>query len=155
MKIENEDEQQEILSKIVSERLNVRDTDALINSYINGSTFVPVNNLSSQSKEEVNETSNIDFNTFFKPNEEENEETDEEILSIEDKVYPAIEDKVYTPIETTTSKLLGSSSNNYKDIINKKIKDFVESLREEGIIVNYDSYEFDKLYEFIIKIDKE
>ena len=155
LKIENEDEQQEILSKIVSERLNVRDTDALINSYINGSTFVPVNNLSSQSKEEVNETSNIDFNTFFKPNEEENEETDEEILSIEDKVYPAIEDKVYTPIETTTSKLLGSSSNNYKDIINKKIKDFVESLREEGIIVNYDSYEFDKLYEFIIKIDKE
>ena len=114
--------------------------------------------MSTISNEEIKENTNLDFNTFFQSNDEK-EETEEnegeEVLSIEDKVYPAIEDKVYTPIETTTSKLLGSSSNGYKEVVNKKIKDFVESLREEGITVNYDSYEFDKLYEFIIKIDKE
>ena len=155
LKLENEDEQQEVLSKIVNERLNVRDTDALINSYINGEEFVPVSKLNSINNEEVEDKdSDIGFNTFFQSNEESNDQ-DEEILSIEDKVYPAIEDKVYTPIENTTSKLLGSNSNSYKDVVNKKIKDFVESLRDEGITVNYDSYEFDKLYEFIIKIDKE
>ena len=158
LKIDNEDDQQEILSRIINDRLNVRDTDALISSFLTGEEFVPVSNLSTISNEEIKENTNLDFNTFFQSNDEK-EETEEnegeEVLSIEDKVYPAIEDKVYTPIETTTSKLLGSSSNGYKEVVNKKIKDFVESLREEGITVNYDSYEFDKLYEFIIKIDKE
>ena len=35
LKIENEDEQIEILNKIINQRLNVRDTDSLIDSFIN------------------------------------------------------------------------------------------------------------------------
>ena len=108
----------------------------------------------------------MEFNTFF----DKNDDNEEEVLSIEDKIYPSIEDKIYpaiedktypgiedktyTPIETTSKSLL-KGPKDYKSVLNNKVKYFVESLKEEGIEVTYDSYEFDKLFEFIIKINKE
>lgn len=164
LRLDKEDDQQEVLSRIINERLNVRDTDNLINSYITGEEFVKMADM----PKPVEEEQKMDFHTFFEDSD--NKEEEEEILSIEDKTYPeiedktypeiedktypAIEDKVYTPIETTSKSLLGTKKD-YKTILNSKVKDFVESLREEGIEANYDSYEFDKLYEFIIKINKE
>ena len=41
-----------------------------------------------------------------------------------------------------------------RDILQEKVKEFINSLKEEGFVSTYDSYEFDKLYEFIIKIEK-
>ena len=161
LRLENEDEQQEVLNKIINERLNVRDTENLINSYINGDEFIPVNNLNTVNPTE-NTNESISFNTFFEGSESTDKE-DEEVLSIEDKtypaiedkVYPAIEDKVYTPIETRSKTLLGGNRKNYGEVLQQKVKMFVESLKEENISVTFDSYEFDKLYEFIIKIDKD
>ena len=162
LRLENEDEQQEVLNKIINERLNVRDTENLINSYINGDEFIPVNNLNTVNPTE-NTNESISFNTFFEDSESTDKEEDEEVLSIEDKtypaiedkVYPAIEDKVYTPIETRSKTLLGGNRKNYGEVLQQKVKMFVESLKEENISVTFDSYEFDKLYEFIIKIDKD
>ena len=162
LRLENEDEQQEVLNKIINERLNVRDTENLINSYINGDEFIPVNNLNTVNPTE-NTNESISFNTFFEGSESTDKEEDEEVLSIEDKtypaiedkVYPAIEDKVYTPIETRSKTLLGGNRKNYGEVLQQKVKMFVESLKEENISVTFDSYEFDKLYEFIIKIDKD
>ena len=171
LRLEKEDEQQEVLSRIINERLNVRDTDNLINSYITGEEFVPLSNLVNKIEESEKDMS---FNTFF----ENKNDDEEEVLSIEDKTYPeiedkvypaiedktypaiedkgnpAIEDKVYTPIENTSKTLLGTKKD-YKTILNTKVRNFVESLKEEGIEVTYDSYEFDKLFEFIIKINKD
>ena len=145
LRIENDDEQIEILNKIINERLNVRDTDNLINSYINGVDYVSIDNLSTNSS--------IDFNNISEP--QENDTKIEEVSFIEDKVYPAIEDKVYPGIETEETLLLEEeSSENTREKLQVKIKDFIESLKEEGYKSTYDSYEFDNLYEFIIKIEK-
>lgn len=147
LKIENEDEQVEILNRIINERLNVRDTDNLINSYISGEEFIPVNNINSiQSNNVEPEPSSIDFNAFFESNEEEKN------LEIEDKTYPSIEDKVYPAIEKEETLLLDDEKNNKS--VEDKIKKFVEELKEEGYISTYDSYEFDKVYEYIIKVEK-
>ena len=69
LKVENEDEQIEILNKIITQRLNVRDTDNLINSYNNEEEYIPVapHKGFGLGKGSSNNTStSIDFNTFFK-----------------------------------------------------------------------------------------
>ena len=148
LRLEDPEEQEEVLRRIISERLNVRDTDTLINSILNTKDYVPVRgkSLGGSKKQE-----DIDFGSLF--NDYKEEITNEP--AIEDKVYPAIEDKVYPSIETEETLLLDEETNtDLKDKLQEKIKKFIEELKEEGLNSTYDSYEFDKLYEFIIKIDK-
>ena len=163
LKLEKEDEQVEVLNKIIENRLNVRDTDSLINSMINGEEFVPVSNLTVDKKEEIDDSSSknsIDLDDYFNITDEELNKlkgiVDEEPLKIEDKVVPAIEDKVYPAIENEETLLLEEEVDNTKrELLQSKIKKFIEELKEDGFNSTYDSYEFDKLYEFIIKIDKD
>lgn len=148
LRLEDPEEQEEVLHRIISERLNVRDTDTLINSILNTKDYVPVRgrSLGGSKKQE-----NIDFSSLF--NEYKEEITNEP--AIEDKVYPAIEDKVYPAIETEETLLLEEETDeDGRNKLQEKIKKFIEELKEEGYTSTYDSYEFDKLYEFIIKIDK-
>ena len=149
LKIDKEDEQVEILNRIINERLNVRDTDNLISSYINGEDFVPT---SISSKED---NSSIQFNSLF--NEENNSEKENnDNLMIEDKEYSKIEDKVYPSIDYEEKRMIEEESKeNVREKLQNRIKEFIEELRNDGYKSNYDSYEFDNLYEFIIKIDKE
>ena len=163
LKLEKEDEQVEVLNKIIENRLNVRDTDSLINSMINGEEFVPVSNLTVDKKEEAKDISSknsIDLENYFNITDEELNRLkgviDDEPLKIEDKVVPAIEDKVYPAIENEETLLLEEEVDNTKrELLQSKIKKFIEELKEDGFNSTYDSYEFDKLYEFIIKIDKD
>ena len=148
LRLEDPEEQEEVLQRIISERLNVRDTDTLINSILNTKDYVPVRgrSLGGSKKSE-----DMDFGSLF--NEYKEEITNEP--AIEDKVYPAIEDKVYPAIETEEKLLLEDEiDEDGRNKLQDKIKKFIEGLKEEGYTSTYDSYEFDKLYEFIIKIDK-
>lgn len=143
LKVENKEDQVDLLRTIIRERLNVRDTDRLIDSLKEAKELEPLRTtgktLGSSSKKET-----IDFDDLFK-----------ETPEIDDKVYPAIEDKVYPAIETEETLLLDEEQDeNKKDKLQEKIKKFIEELKEEGYSSTYDSYEFDKVYEFIIKIDK-
>lgn len=161
LKLENEDDQIEILNRIIDQRLNVRDTDNLINSFINNEEFVPISHLTSSKSlgGHKNNSSSIDFNTFFDMNETENNVNnyieDKTYPAIEDKVYPAIEDKVYPAIGTEETLLLEEETDNTKkDALQLKVKEFIESLKKEGYSATYDNYEFDKVFEFIIKVEK-
>ncbi len=161
LKLTNEDEQIEVLNKIINERLNVRDTDLIISNYINDGDFVQTSNLENEMASDINEStsedsddsgnSSIDFNTFFNRTEENNTDN----LMIEDKVYPAIEDKTYPALETEEKLMIEEeSSTTTREKLQSKIKEFIEELKEEGFSSTYDSYEFENLYEFIIKVDK-
>ena len=153
LKLENEDEQVEVLNRIINERLNVRETDNLINSYVSDEEYVPVAPPRGfgLGKGSPAPTTSIDFNSFFDTNEKEKNEH----IAIEDKVYPAIEDKVYPAIEKEETLLLEEETDDTKrELLQDKVKNFIEQLKEEGFISTYDSYEFDKVYEFIIKIEK-
>ena len=166
LKLEKEDEQVEILNRIITERLNVRDTESLIKNYNNEEEYVPINNISSSKSFGLGKSSSsidkeVEFNTFFDSSIKDNVITEPELIedkkypAIEDKVYPAIEDKVYPAIETEETLLLDEDTNESKrEKLQNKVKEFIQELKDEGYSSTYDSYEFDKLYEFIIKIDK-
>ena len=153
LKLTNEDEQIEVLNRIINERLNVRDTDLIINSFITDGDFVQVEESNEETSGEESsdgDSSSIDFNTFFNPT---NDEKDN--LMIEDKVYPEIEDKVYPSIETEEKLMIEEESTvGNREKLQQKVKDFIEELKMDGYISTYDSYEFENLYEFIIKINK-
>ena len=147
LKVENEDEQIELLNRIINERLNVRDTENLINNIEPKNNYVPAN---SSTSDIGNVESFEDINNFFSLNEEENNgininNDDSEVLAIEDKVYPEIAQE---------EKLLIEDEKDTREVLQEKIKKFIEDLKMDGYKSTYDSYEFDNLYEFIVKIEK-
>ena len=145
LKIENEDEQVEILNRIMNERLNVRETENLINSYVNNEEYIPVNNIT-----EINNKPTIDFNSFFDAPKEERVETInlEPLRNVKEEKETEIETIIDEPI------IIEEKEDSKRDILQEKVKEFINSLKEDGFTSTYDSYEFDKLYEFIIKIEK-
>ena len=145
LKIENEDEQVDILNRIMNERLNVRETENLINSYVNNEEYIPVNNIT-----EINNKPTIDFNSFFDAPKEERVETInlEPLRNTKEEQETEIETIIDEPI------IIEEKEESKRDILQEKVKEFINSLKEDGFTSTYDSYEFDKLYEFIIKIEK-
>jgi ParB family chromosome partitioning protein len=151
LRIDNPEDQVEVLRTIIRERLNVRDTDRLIDSLKQTEELEPVRSygktLGGSRKETI-----IDFETLFN---EMNEIQTEKAPSIEDKQYPEIEDKKYPEIDYEETLLLDDEKDDEKkEKLQEKVKNFIEELKREGYISTYDSYEFDSLYEFIIKINK-
>ena len=147
LKLTNEDEQVEILNRIMNERLNVRETENLINSYINNEEYIPVSNIT-EIKTEIKTEPSLNFDSFFdKPKEKViNNVPMESLRNInEEREIETINDEPIMIEENDESK---------RDILQEKVKEFINSLKEEGFVSTYDSYEFDKLYEFIIKIEK-
>ena len=64
LKLTNEDEQIEVLNRIINERLNVRDTDLIINSFITDGDFVQVEESNEETSGEESsdgDSSSIDF----------------------------------------------------------------------------------------------
>ena len=154
LKLENEDDQIEVLNRIIKQRMNVRDTDNLINSIINNEEYVPINQVHKGFGLGGGKSS-MDFNTFFDTSDNDIKSETSELPKIEDKVYPAIEDKVFPEIDMEETLLLEEETDNSKrDILQEKVKKFIEELKSEGYSSTYDSYEFDKIFEFIIKIEK-
>ena len=151
LRIDNPEDQVEVLRTIIRERLNVRDTDRLIDSLKQTEELEPVRSygktLGGSRKETI-----IDFETLF--NEMNKIET-EKAPSIENKQYQEIEDKKYPEIDYEETLLLDDEKDDEKKgKLQEKVKNFIEELKREGYISTYDSYEFDSLYEFIIKINK-
>ena len=150
LRIEDEDEQVEVLRTIIRERLNVRDTDRLIDSLKRTDELEPVR--MGKTLGGSHKSNTIDFDSLFSnlPGIE-----DKTYPEIEDKTYPEIEDKVYPAIETEETLLLDDEQDpDKKEILQEKVKNFIEELKRDGFVSTYDSYEFDCLYEFIIKINK-
>ena len=149
LRLDDSEEQEEVLHRIITERLNVRDTDTLINSILSTKDFVQVRapkSLGGSKKKEE-----YDFDTVF--NNYKEEITNEPAIETVD--IPKIEVEEAPKIETEETLLLEEETNDdLKEKLQAKIKNFIEELKEEGYTSTYDSYEFDKLYEFIIKIDK-
>ena len=158
LKLENEEEQVEVLRTIIRERLNVRDTDRLIDSLKQTEELEPIRVGKTLGGSRKSNT--IDFDSLFSnlPGVEDQtypEIEDKTYPEIEDKTYPAIEDKVYPAIETEETLLLDEEQNpDVKEKLQEKVKNFIEELKREGYASTYDSYEFGSLYEFIIKINK-
>ena len=142
LKVENKEDQVELLRTIIRERLNVRDTDRLIESLQREEDLIPVRGYGKTLGGSKNNV--IDFDSLFG-----------DIPPVEDVKIPAIEDKVYPEIEMEETLLLDDEQDtDKKEKLQEKVKNFIEELKNEGYVSTYDSYEFDSLYEFIIKVNK-
>lgn len=160
LKLDNKEEQKEVLDKIIEKRLNVRDTEDLINRKLNGEEeFINIPNLSNTGIEETFDFNNIPNISNDYKNEEEIEkmptfssnpikeykENDDDIEVISD----FDNDIINVPSLSITKK-----EKNIDDVISK-IQRVVEEVKELGFEAKLEEYDFDGLYQFVIKVDNE
>ena len=138
LKLDNKEEQKEVLDDIIEKRLNVRDTEDLINRKLNGEEFINIPNLSNTGIEET-----FDFNNI--PNISNDYKNEEEIEVISD---------FDNDIINVPSLSIAKKEKNIDDVISK-IQKVVEEVKELGFEAKLEEYDFDGLYQFVIKVDNE
>lgn len=188
LRIENKDDQKNILDQIINNKLNVRDTEKLISEKLgeNASNFVSVSNISNISQEEKEETvefpkyindtspnstmpvSNSSIDSFFESSENpilkdyNNYSQDEQIETIEDFISPVnselkIDKGEDSDIEVINDNILPFNSLENKDIqiIIDKVNDLISEIKNIGYKVKLEEYDFEELYQFVIKVNKD
>ena len=148
LKIDDKKQQVDLLDTIIDQRLNVRDTEELINKRINDKEIYDIENISPSYEYESNKP--IDFNTFFDISEENKEDNkDNENLDV---LLKEPEKDFNNLIENTNVDLLEDLDDSI--IANDRIKKLLDDLNNQGIKTTYDYFEFNDSYQYIIKIDK-
>ena len=148
LKIDDKKQQVDLLDTIIDQRLNVRDTEELINKRINDKEIYDIENISPSYEYESNKP--IDFNTFFDISEDNKEDNkDNENLDV---LLKEPEKDFNNLLENTNVDLL----EDLDDLIiaNDRIKKLLDDLNNQGIKTTYDYFEFNDSYQYIIKIDK-
>ena len=160
LKLDNKEEQKEVLDKIIEKRLNVRDTEDLINRKLNGEEeFINIPNLSNTGIEET-----FDFNNIPNiSNDYKNEEEIEKMPTFSSnpiKEYKENDDDIEVisdfdnDIINVPSLSIAKKEKNIDDVISK-IQRVVEEVNELGFEAKLEEYDFDGLYQFVIKVDNE
>ena len=145
---------------IIEKRLNVRDTEDLINRKLNGEEeFINIPNLSNTGIEET-----FDFNNISNiSNDYKNEEEIEKIPTFSSnpiKEYKENDDDIEVisdfdnDIINVPSLSIAKKEKNIDDVISK-IQKVVEEVKELGFEAKLEEYDFDGLYQFVIKVDNE
>ena len=148
LKIDDKKQQVELLDTIIDQRLNVRDTEELINKRINDKEIYDIENISPSYEYESNKP--IDFNTFFDISEDNKEDNkDNENLDV---LLKEPEKDFNNLLENTNVDLLEDLDDSI--IANDRIKKLLDDLNNQGIKTTYDYFEFNDSYQYIIKIDK-
>lgn len=160
LKLDNKEEQKKVLDEIIEKRLNVRDTEDLINRKLNGEEeFINIPNLSNTGIEET-----FDFNNIPNiSNDYKNEEEVEKISTFSSnpiKEYKENDDDIEVisdfdnDIINVPSLSIAKKEKNIDDVISK-IQKVVEEVKELGFEAKLEEYDFDGLYQFVIKVDNE
>ena len=196
LKIEDKERQKEVLNEIINKKLNVRDTEKLVNEETkNVDNFAKVSNISNLSNEikdvelpefisnespkEENKIDSIssffdkvedpilkDYSQFHslkqnniisEPLEVQNDniksitdfispvETEVKIDTIEDSDIEVLDDEI-TPFSTVEHKNI--------EIVIDKINNLLKEIEQIGYKAKLEEYDFEELYQFVIKIDK-
>lgn len=210
LRIENKDEQRELLDEIINKRLNVRDTENLINEKLGKAedNYVPVSGLSNINNSEHEETDLLEFPKFMtdinnkeekinfsqiQPTDEISSEVpvnNENLVDVNDffNVENSINTETVNPVENQydlnkfmtdfndieeietlpdfSEQEKSNSSiksdilpfddveNSDINIVINKVKNLIDEINSLGFKVKLEEYDFEKLYQFIIKIEK-
>lgn len=158
LRIDDKEEQKEILNEILDKRLNVRDTEKLVSDKIsqNEEEFIPISNLQNKQLEEgtfefpkiIDNTADsnnfdlTDLDDLLKSTSnylDNSKDKEDDIEVIND-----YSDQIITPVEI-------------KDDIEyaiEKINKVVDEIRQKGIDIKLEKYDFDSLYQFVIKVNR-
>ena len=143
LRLEDKDDQRNVLHEIINNRLNVRDTENLISEKLNEDKFIPVSNLTSKT---------FDFPeiTDLSKEEKDMDKLDallNNIISV-DNVVTNKDDE----IEVIEDEIIDEKTS-FDEII-EKIEKVVKEVNDLGYEAKLEKYDFDGLYQFVIKIER-
>ncbi len=156
LKLDNKEEQKEVLDEIIEKRLNVRDTEDLINRKLNGEEEII--RIPSFSQKEI---PSFEFPNYISEIPDTKPEENVEVSSTPIKEYKEKEEEIEVMNDNDEEEILNiptlsitKQEKNIDDVISK-IQKVVEEVKELGFEAKLEEYDFDGLYQFVIKVDNE
>ena len=149
LRLDDKEKQKQVLKEILNRRLNVRDTENLVSEMLNDNK-----------KEEFIHVSNLTPNTFEFPEITDNKK--EEVKDLDSLLNSTISinnidlnnnEEEIEVMEEPTEEVLEIKSD--IDIAKEKVEKLVEELKELGLEVSLEKYDFDELYQFVIKVERK
>ena len=137
--------QKEVLHEILNNRLNVRDTENLISEKLNGTKeFIPVSNLTSK--------------TFDFPEMIDLSKTDNDMKELDNLLNNVISvDNIITSKEEDIEVMDDDIANlkpEFNNVI-EKVQKLVKEINDLGYDSTLEKYDFDGLYQFVIKVERD
>ena len=156
LKLDNKEEQKEVLDEIIEKRLNVRDTEDLINRKLNEEEEII--RIPSFSQKEI---PSFEFPNYISEIPDTKTEENVEVSSTPIKEYKEKEEEIEVMNDNDEEEILNiptlsitKQEKNIDDVISK-IQRVVEEVKELGFEAKLEEYDFDGLYQFVIKVDNE
>ena len=156
LKLDNKEEQKEVLDEIIEKRLNVRDTEDLINRKLNEEEEII--RIPSFSQKEI---PSFEFPNYISEIPDTKTEENVEVSSTPIKEYKEKEEEIEVMNDNDEEEILNiptlsitKQEKNIDDVISK-IQKVVEEVKELGFEAKLEEYDFDGLYQFVIKVDNE
>lgn len=156
LKLDNKEEQKEVLDEIIEKRLNVRDTEDLINRKLNGEEEII--RIPSFSQKEI---PSFEFSNYISELTDTKPEENVEVSSTPIKEYKEKEEDIEVMNDNDEEEILNiptlsisKKEKNIDDVISK-IQKVVEEVKDLGFEAKLEEYDFDGLYQFVIKVDNE
>ena len=164
LRIDDKVKQEELLDNIIENRINVKDTDDMINNMLSGreeKVEEPVSTTRTSSSSDEFDIDSIMARIQKKIDE----------LSKEDDNRVVLENNNFDYREPVKHRGFSSSSVSYKEpeliedntlnmiedkpdseLAEDKIKELVNALNNQGIKITYDKFKFDNISQFVIKV---
>ena len=156
LKLDNKEEQKEVLDEIIEKRLNVRDTEDLINRKLNGEEEII--RIPSFSQKEI---PSFEFPNYISEIPDTKTEENVEVSSTPIKEYKEKVEEIEVMNDNDEEEILNiptlsitKQEKNIDDVISK-IQKVVEEVKDLGFEAKLEEYDFDGLYQFVIKVDNE
>ena len=156
LKLDNKEEQKEVLDEIIEKRLNVRDTEDLINRKLNEEEEII--RIPSFSQKEI---PSFEFPNYISEIPDTKTEENVEVSSTPIKEYKEKEEEIEVMNDNDEEEILNiptlsitKQEKNIDDVISK-IQKVVEEVKGLGFEAKLEEYDFDGLYQFVIKVDNE
>ena len=156
LKLDNKEEQKEVLDEIIEKRLNVRDTEDLINRKLNEEEEII--RIPSFSQKEI---PSFEFPNYISEIPDTKTEENVEVSSTPIKEYKEKEEEIEVMNDNDEEEILNiptlsitKQEKNIDDVLSK-IQKVVEEVKELGFEAKLEEYDFDGLYQFVIKVDNE
>ena len=156
LKLGNKEEQKKVLDEILEKRLNVRDTEDLINRKLNEEEEII--RIPSFSQKEI---PSFEFPNYISEIPDTKTEENVEVSSTPIKEYKEKEEEIEVMNDNDEEEILNiptlsitKQEKNIDDVISK-IQKVVEEVKGLGFEAKLEEYDFDGLYQFVIKVDNE
>ena len=141
LRLDNKEDQKEVLHEVLNRRLNVRDTENLISEKLNENSFIPVSNLTSKT---------FDFPEMIDISKEDNDM--DKLDNILNNVISV--DNIVTSKDEEIEVMDVDIKKDFNAVV-EKIEKVLKEINDLGYDAKLEKYDFDGLYQFVIKVERD